>query len=144
MTDTKYDVFPEVVKVVDFKLLVLSLPVADIDDLLTHFITERGKISKSFYDDFLIANCVGNLNQFMAHIQDRPATKEVNLIELRQEVIDLVLKHNPSLAPENIYINKNQVVKLKPKKGKVNGILLIDNIYWNKSYYDDKGYNDHT
>lgn len=139
MTDTKYDVHPEVVKLVDFKLLILALPTEDLDDLLAHFITERGKISKSFYEDFLIANCVGNLNQFMAHIQDRPANKEFNLIEIRAEVIALILKYNSLLSPENIYINKNQVVKIRPKKGKINGISLIENIYWHKSYYDDKG-----
>jgi intein/homing endonuclease len=140
MSENNYNVYSEIIKLVDFKVLVLGLPVEDLEDVLTQFVVERGKISRSLYEDFLIANCIGNLNQFMAHIQGiTNGVGGLDLIALRSEVIDTILKYNPALIPEKIYINKNQVLKLMPEDGSFNGMLLVDNQYWNKPYYDENG-----
>jgi len=140
MSKNNYDVFPKNLETIDYRILVLSLPENELEDLLTHFITERGNISKSLYEDFLIANCIGNLNQFMAHVQNISAKDSLDLIKLREEVTNLILEHNPLLEPDNIVINKNKVLKLKPKKGKEeDDIFLTENTYWDKSYYDENG-----
>lgn len=140
MSKKDYNVQPEILKTIDYKILVLTLPETDLEDLLTHFVPERGKISKSLYEDFLIANSVGNLNQFMAHIQSiSNSSGELDLIKLRKEVVALIVKHNPSLDPENITINSNKVLKLKSNKESDESIPLIKNTYWGKSYYDEYG-----
>ena len=138
MSNSKHTVHSEVIKTVDYEILILGLPTNDLEDLLTHFVPERGKISKSLYEDFLIANCVANLNQFMAHINTATQIGDVDLIELRKEITALILKHNKKLKSENIVINKNQVLKLKTPNDK-DSISLSENTYWDKSYYDDNG-----
>jgi len=140
MSKNNYTVHPELIKTVDYEILVLGLPKKDLEDLLTHFVAEKGKISKSLYEDFLIANCIANLNQFMAHINTATVSGDIDLLKLRQEITAIVLIHNPLLLPDKIVINKNQVLKLLV--GDINsaeGILLNENIYWNKSYYDTEG-----
>jgi len=141
MSKSNYTVYPELITTVDYEILVLGLPKKDLEDLLTHFVAERGKISRSLYEDFLIANCIANLNQFMAHINNATVSGEIDLLKLRQEITEIVLKHNVLLEPSKIVINKNQVLKLVTSKTKedVEGILLNENIYWNKSYYDSEG-----
>lgn len=139
MADNKYNVHPEMIKSVNYKVLVLGLPDEDLEDLLTHFVIEKGKISRSLYEDFLIGNCIGNLNQFTAHIQAALSTSgELDLIAVRKEVVDVILTYNPLLSPDNIIINKNQVLKVKDG-AEHDGILLTENTYWNKSYYDSEG-----
>lgn len=138
MSNSKHTIHPEVIKTVDYEILILGLPKNDLEDLLTHFVLERGKVSKSLYEDFLIANCVANLNQFMAYINTATQEGEIDLITLRKELTDFILSHNKDLNPSNIVINKNQVLKLKTSTDK-DSIILSENVYWDKSYYDDKG-----
>jgi len=141
MSKNNHTVHPELIKTVDYEILVLGLPKKDLEDLLTHFVTERGKISKSLYEDFLIANCIANLNQFMAHINTATVAGDIDLLKLRQEITEFVLKHNPLLHPEKVVINKNQVLKLftGTKEDDDSDIFLSENVYWNKSYYDNEG-----
>lgn len=135
---TSYNVNSEMLKTIDYKVLILTLPEEDLEDLLTHFVGERGKISKSLYEDFLIANSVANLNQFMAHIQAISLTGDLDLVKLRQEIITLILKYNPLLVPENIIINSNKILKLKTDNDE-DSLGLTKNTYWGKSYYDEQG-----
>jgi len=145
MSKNTHTVHPELIKTVDYEILVLGLPKKDLEDLLTHFVPERGKISRSLYEDFLIANCIANLNQFMAHINTATISGDIDLLKLRQEITEIVLTHNPLLHPEKVVINKNQVLKLltntidDAEDDDIGGILLNENIYWNKSYYDTEG-----
>lgn len=134
-----YNIHDEILTTMDYKVLVITLPEVDLEDLLTHFVGERGKISKSLYEDFLIANGIANLNQFMAHIQDISLTGELDLVKLRHEVVDLIIKHNPALDPSNIVINANKVLKLKANETSESAIPLEKNTYWGKSYYDEHG-----
>jgi len=138
MPSNKYNVYPEVIKSIDYQILVLGLPHEDIEDLLTKFVVERGKISRSLYEDFIIANCVGNLNQFMAYIQSIVGSTETSLVDIRKEVIESIIIHNEVLKPENIVINRNHVLKLKTDNDQ-GSTPLIENTYWNKSYYNDDG-----
>ena len=139
--NTNYGVHSEILKTIDYKILVLTLPENEIEDVLTQFVKDRGKISKSLYDDFLIAHCIANLNQFMAHIQAISVTSpgSIDLVALRQEITDLILKYNPLFEPSNIVINSNKVLKLKTDKD-TDTIRLDENVYWNKSYYDENGH----
>lgn len=139
MSTKDYDVNPERLETIDYKILVLTLPEEDLEDLLTHFVSERGSISESLYEDFLIANGIANLNQFMAHIQSVSLTGELDLVKLRKEIVGLIVKHNPKLDSNNIIINSNKVLKLKTKENEKDSIPLIENVYWNKSYYDEHG-----
>lgn len=136
---TGYNVHEEILKTMDYKILVLTLPEKDLEDLLTHFVGERGKISKSLYEDFLIANGIANLNQFMAHIQSVSFSGDLDLVKLRHEVVGLIIGHNPALAPDNIVINSNKVLKLKADDDNDTVIPLKKNTYWGKSYYDEYG-----
>lgn len=141
MSKEKYSVNNESLTTIDFEVRILGIPVEDLEDLLTPFVTSVGKISKSYYEDFLIANCIANLNQLMARINSLTSitNHEVDLLKLRDELTGLILKHNEALKPENIVINKNQVLKLKTDENLEHSILLTENSFWFKSHYDSEG-----
>lgn len=139
MSDNGYNVFTENLKIVDYRVLILGIPETELEDLLTYFVSERGSISKSLYEDFLIANAVGNLNQFMAHVQSVSLIEDIDIVKIRQEISKLILGHNPKLNPDNIIINKNKVLKLKSDKDDKDLIILSKNSNWNQSYYDEDG-----
>lgn len=141
MSKEKHTVSPEIVETVDYKILVIGHPKEDAEDLLTSLATERGRITKSKYEDFLIANCIANLNQFMAHITvlTSDGVGSIDLLKVRKEVTQLILKHNPLLEPNNVLINKNKVLKLKTDKDLEDAILLEENTFWNQSQYDSDG-----
>lgn len=132
--NNNYEIHQEVIEAVNYKILVLTLPVGDIEDILTKFVSERGRISRSLYEDFLIGTCVANINQYMTHINVISAANDIDLIKLREDTVELVVKHNPNLLPECIFINKNNVLKLKQGDGTFDGINLVDNPYWNKPF----------
>lgn len=141
MSKENHTVSPEFVETVEYRILIIGHPKEDIEDLLTNLVTERGRIAKSMYEDFLIANCIANLNQFMAHITvlTSEGTGSVDLLKVRKEVTQLILKHNPVLEPKNIVINKNKVLKLKTDDNIEDSMPLKDNSFWNQSYYDSDG-----
>lgn len=135
MSNSNYKVHKEVLKTINYDILILALPENDLEDYLTQFVPERGQISKSLYEDFIIANCIANLNQFMSFVHN---SQDIDIIKLRNEVTDLIIKYNPLLDPESIIINRNKVLKLK-KEGQ-DGIPLPKNEWWNKNI--NSGIND--
>jgi ATP-dependent Clp protease ATP-binding subunit ClpA len=140
MSKNKYNVNAELLKSIDYKILVISIPEEDVEDLLTKFSSESGKISKSYYDDFLISDFIANINQLMGHIKEiTTSLEDININALRKEVVSLIIKYNKLLDPENIIINSNKVLKIRKDKLSDGDIELTKNSYWNKSYYDEEG-----
>jgi len=120
-----------------FEVLVLTLPEADLNDKLTYLAREKGKVTKSFYEDFVIANCVANINQLLSYINQN-MSGSADLLTVRVELMERILEVNPSLAPENLVVNKNFVVKVKTtKKPRPDEKLITENSSWNTSYYED-------
>lgn len=132
-----YKVHKAWIKEAEFEILVLEIPIAEIDDKLAYLARDKGNIAKSFYEDFVIATCVANINQLLFHIKQQNGNP-ANLMEIRQEVMDRILTTNKSFEPSNLVINRNAVVKLKDKDGvKKDERLLTENKGWEVSYYDD-------
>lgn len=120
-----------------FEVLILTLPAEELDDKLTYLAREKGKISRSLYEDFLISKCIANINELLSYINQNFADSS-NLLEIRAEIMDKVLEFNPLLSPDNIVINKNHVVKVKQtKKPRSDEKLLTDNSQWDVSYYEE-------
>jgi ATP-dependent Clp protease ATP-binding subunit ClpA len=120
-----------------FEVLVLTLPENELNDKLTYLTREKGKISRSFYEDFVIANCVANINQLLSFVNQNLANSP-DLLTIRSELMERILELNPTIAPENLVLNKNFVVKVKTtKRPKPNEKALTDNSSWNTSYYED-------
>lgn len=120
-----------------FEVLVLTLPGAELNDKLTYLAREKGRISRSFYEDFVIANSVANINQLLSFINQN-LSDSPDLLTIRAELMDKILELNPLLAPENLIVNKNFVVKvMKTKRPRQDEKLLIENSSWNTSYYED-------
>lgn len=138
MSKDSYEVHPVKLETVeDFEVLVLTLPESELDDKLTYLTREKGKVSRSFYEDFVIANCVANINQLLSYINTHLA-ESPDLLTIRAELMDKILELNPVLAPENLIINKNFVIKVKTtKKPRADEKLLTDNAAWNTSYYEE-------
>lgn len=141
MSNDKYTINAEIVESIDYEILVIGRPDSELEDLLTNLVEERGRIAKSRYEDFLIANCIANLNQFMAHITTVASgiSEDFNLMKVREEALTLILKHNKALEPSNVVINRNKVLKLKTDDNLKDCQLLEDNPHWGQSFYDEYG-----
>lgn len=141
MSERDYTISADKLTSVDYEILVIGYPKNELEDLLTDLVKEHGRIARSRYEDFLIAHCIANLNQFMAHITTITSVgTELDLLLVREEVVTLILKYNESLKPENIVINKKKLLKLRTDKDKEDEVqALIDNPFWNQSFYDKDG-----
>jgi ATP-dependent Clp protease ATP-binding subunit ClpC len=132
----KYEVSQVYIESASYNLLILKIPIGEIDDKLTHLSHERGLIAKSLYDDFLIATCIANINPFLQHLNQK-GTNLVKLNEIRAEMIKKILQVNKDLVPSNLIINKNHVIKLKKGKIDEGAMLLTKNEFWNKDIYKE-------
>lgn len=131
MSKDDYQVFREIIKEIDgFEALVLKLPETELEDKLAYLAKEKGQISRSHYEDFIIATCIANINQLLHSLKQQEEINQPDLLKVRDEVIKAILKHNPKLDPTKIVINKNHVLKLLTGKAKKTDKLLVDNKYW--------------
>jgi len=139
----EYKVIKEFLKEIDFELLVLQIPENELEDKLAYLAREKGNITRSFYEDFLLATCIANVNQLLQHVKSLMVSPPA-LVKIREEIRDHILKHNSLLHPENLYVNRNGVLKLLvDREGQehhelIEGErLLVDSKSWDTSYYDD-------
>jgi ATP-dependent Clp protease ATP-binding subunit ClpA len=143
MPRDSYEVHPVILKAAgDFEALILALPEMELDDKLTYLTREKGKITRSYYEDFIIANCIANVNQLLAYI-NQSLSKEYDMLKIRAELKDKILEYNALLAPDNLIINKNYVVKVrKTKRLKPDEKPITDLETWDISYYESKSTED--
>ncbi|KKM20519.1 hypothetical protein LCGC14_1644620, partial [marine sediment metagenome] len=134
MSDT-YKITKVSLETVDYTILVFQIPEEELNDKLTYFTREKGLISKSLYEDFLIDTGVSNIESFLQYIKKK-GTDISQLNEMRAEMIDKVLEINPKLIPSNLVVNSNSVVKLKGAKKDKEDKLLMDNEFWARDMYD--------
>jgi len=135
---SNYEVHKSWVIEADFEILVLKIPEGELEDKLAYLAREKGVIPKSFYEDFVIATCIANINQLLSHIRQQMSSPP-DLMKIRDEIMGEILKVNPPLTPNNLILNRNHVVKLKTGDTVGDGEkLLTDNKSWNLSYYDEQ------
>jgi hypothetical protein len=130
-----YKVIKVNLETVDYTILVFQVPEEELNDKLTYFTREKGLISKSLYDDFLIATGVSNIEKFLIHIKKK-GTDLTQLNKIRAEMVDKILEINPKLAPSNIVINSNSVAKIKDARKNNDGKLLTKNDFWDRDIYE--------
>lgn len=137
MSSDNYTAHRVMLKKIDFEVLVLEIPDDELEEKLAYFARDKGHISKSFYDDFLIAHCIGNVSQLLYHL-NKHLTQQ-NMMEIRDELIGVILKHNKNLDPEKVYINKNFVLKVNKDGSELEEgcKVLVENPNWDVSYYDE-------
>lgn len=131
-----YKVFKEYLEEADFHVLILEIPEDEVEDKLTYLARDKGKISRSFFEDYVIATVVANINQLLYHINQQ-MDAPYDLIKIREELMLVIIKINPPMSPDNLILNKNHVVKFKKGKLGSDEKLLIENKHWEISYYDD-------
>jgi ATP-dependent Clp protease ATP-binding subunit ClpA len=137
MSDNEYKVKKIWIAEAEFEILVIEIPDNELEDKLAYLARDKGNITRNYYEDFVIATCVANINQFLFHIKGQTSNPEA-LLKVRQEVMEAVIKVNPGLTPENIVINRNSVLKLKgDKKLEEDERLLKDNKSWDVPYLND-------
>lgn len=130
MAENDYKVHKVFFKEIDFELFILEIPGKEVEDKLAYFAKEKGYIPKAYYDDYVLATCVANINQLLHKISTQKEEKPIDVKALRDQIIAIVLEHNPLLKYDNIVINKNKVLKLKTGRLKKEEKLLKDNKYW--------------
>lgn len=130
-----YEVHRRFLNTVSFDLLVLRIPDNEIEDKLTHLAGEKGQITKSLYEDFLVANCVANVNQLLFHLNQN-VSNPPDFLEVRDELLTHIFEINPLLSPDHLIINRNNVVKIKGKRIKKDEILLTKNKSWESETYE--------
>lgn len=137
MSKDSYKVVRKYLKEADFEILTLKIPAEELEDKLTYLANEKGHISRSLYEDFVIATCIANVNQLLYHLSQHLASPPELIIKVRDEIMDVILEVNPLLDPKNLVINRNSVVKLKDGRVKKGEKLLTKNKSWELSYYDE-------
>lgn len=131
MTDNvNYEVHEFYCELIDFTLVIAEINKEDIEDKLTFFVKDDGLIAKVLYDDYLIATCIANINQVLYHIGTEAVAANLDFLALRSQMLEAILDKNPSLAYDNIVINKNHVLKLKTDEVQEDAINLVDNPLW--------------
>jgi len=137
MSNDKYEVVKKYIEEIDFYLLVLRIPEDDLLDKLTYLAREKGQITKSFYEDFVIATCVANINQLLHHM-NKMASSGLSIVSIKKKIMEAVIDVNPLLSPKVLVINQNYVIKIRPdgklKKGEK---PLTSNKHWSTNYYDE-------
>ena len=133
--DKKYEVTRMHLDTANFDVLIMEIPKDEVNDKLTYLTREKGLVRKSLFDDFLIATCVSNLNDFLNDLSQK-GTDLVKLNEIREELVLKILEINTYLNPDKLVINKNKVVKLKTR-GQRNTTSLTKNEFWAKDAYKD-------
>ena len=133
-----YKVHRVFIKEAEFEVLVLEIPANEIEDKLTYLAREKGNISKNFYEDFIIAACVANINQLLYHLNQQGADLP-DLLKVREEVVAAIIKYNPLFDPAGLVVNNNYVVKVALPEDKKDKTLrkLTDNKQWDAPFYDD-------
>ena len=131
-----YSVFKRYLEEASFEVLILQTPVNEIEDKLAYLAKEKGQITKSYFEDFVIATCVANINQLLYHINQQ-MDNPPDLLKVREELMVFIIGINKSLSPDNLIINKNFVIKIKDGDLEIGEKLLTENKYWSVSYYED-------
>jgi len=131
-----YSVFKRYLEEADFEVLILQIPVDELEDKLAYLAKEKGQITKSYYEDFVIATCVANINQLLYYLNQQ-VDNPPDLLKVREELMVCIVEINNALDPTNLVLNKNFVIKIKTVDLEVGEKLLTDNKYWDVSYYDD-------
>jgi len=137
MSKDNYEVFKKYLKESDFNVLILKLPNDEVEDKLAFLAKEKGQITRSYYEDYVIAICVANINQLLYHINQQ-ITNPPDILKVREELMGTIIEINKPLDPNDLVLNRNDVVKVK--KGNKLGEgekLLTENKYWEVSYYED-------
>jgi ATP-dependent Clp protease ATP-binding subunit ClpA len=136
MPDENYTVHKYWVDEAEFEILILHIPDNEVEDKLAYLARDKGNITRSFYEDFVISTCVANINQLLYHIKQQ-SINPPNLMNVRKEIMDAILSINPILEPDNLVINRNSVVKIKQTPPADGDRPLTENKNWSLSYYDD-------
>lgn len=136
MPGENYTVHKYWVEESEFEILILRIPDKEVEDKLAYLARDKGNITKSFYEDFVISTCVANINQLLYHIKQQSANPP-NLMNVRKEIMEAILSINPILEPDNLVINRNSVVKIKQTPPLEGDRPLTENKNWSLSYYDD-------
>lgn len=123
----------------ELELLIIKMPEADIQDKLTIFTSERGRITEALYSDFIVANFIANINSFISRMAIVSLETKLDLNELREKLINIVIDINPILDPENLIINRNYVVKFKGDVLGDDEMPLKDSKYWNVTPEEEYG-----
>jgi len=136
MGKNNYEIKEYFLDSIPFNLLVLKIPEEELNDKLTYFTDKKGLIPVSLFVDFLIINCVANVNQFLQFLSD--VGVDVDLLnKVRKEASDLILLVNDSLCPDNLVLSKNNVVKLYTCDNDSDR-KLVDNDWWKLDIYKSK------
>jgi hypothetical protein len=123
-----HDVYCELLS---FYLVILELPEEDIEDKLVHFAKDEGLISKVLFEDYLLANYVVNISQVLVKLTEDSISEDFNFLDLRTQMVNIVLEKNPSLNYDKLVINKNKVLKIKSRCKNIEETTpLCDNPLW--------------
>jgi len=91
---------------VNLEASIIIIPENEIGSKLSQLNSEKGLISRSAYEEFLLEHCAANLFQLSKKIEQHPKLY-AKVHEFRQELIEKILQLNPLFNPENVYVDRS-------------------------------------
>ena len=99
---TGFKVHKVFLKEADFEVLILEIPKEELEDKLAYLAREKGQITRSFYEDFVIATTVANINQLLFHINQQ-LNNPPDLMKIREQLVKAIYNTNPFLNPDILF-----------------------------------------
>ena len=138
MPKDEYKIYKKSLEELDFTVLVIAYPAEDVEDKLAYLAKEKGSINKNFFEDFVIAHAIANINQLLSH-KNNLLLDPPDLMKVREEILDAIYEVNPLFDPKKLVINNNHVIKMRKGKNiKATEKPLTSLKNWESSYYEGK------
>lgn len=149
MKDIKYEVLQLPCESIGMSVRIMKMEnKEDIESELAMFLQEKGIISKTRYEDYILSVYIINIGQLLYFIN---LNKDLvsNFDNFRIELLDMLYTVNPMLNPIGLIINPFGIIKVDDGISIIDGYPLVDNKSWESNtqgsedfVFDNKNVND--
>jgi len=130
MNDIKYEVIQVPFDLIGMSIRILKMDnKKDIESELALFSKEKGLISKTYYEDYILSVYIINIGQLLYYINSNK-----NLIsdfnDFRKTLLSRLYETNPLLDPEGLIVDPFGILRIDD--GTIDGYPFVENPMWNK------------
>lgn len=130
MNEVKYEVIQIPFETIGMSVRIMKMDnKEDVEAEIAVFSKERGIISKSYYEDYVLSVFVINIGQLLYFINSNKDLVS-SFDEFRSEVLSKLYDINPMLNPDGMVITPFGTIKIDDGESVIDGYPLIENKSW--------------